>query len=196
MGDLEHFLHNDKIPALIRISIAHYQFETIHPFLDGNGRIGRLMITLFLVSQEFLSQPLLYLSSYFESDRRLYYDNLMIVRKENNLTQWIKYFLVGIEQTAHQAIDTLSTILDLKSETEQYISKNFGRRSRAAIVLLQHLFKHPIINVEQAKEATQLSFKAANDLVKMMVDHDILTEMTGQSRNRMFQFKTYIDAFK
>lgn len=197
MGDLENFLHNHDIhvPALIRIAIAHYQFETIHPFLDGNGRIGRLLITLFLVSEGVLERPLLYLSSYFEKNKSLYYDNLMLVREKNNMLQWFKYFLVGIEQTATLAVNTLSNILGLKAEIEQNLRTKFGRRSANAQILLNALFKHPVTDVEQAQKICNLSYKAANDLVADMCKHGILIEITGQSRNRMFMFSSYIATF-
>lgn len=197
MGDLENFLHNHDIhvPTLIRIAIAHYQFETIHPFLDGNGRIGRLLITLFLVSEGVLEKPLLYLSSYFEKNKSLYYDNLMLVREKNNMLQWFKYFLVGIEQTATLAVNTLSSILGLKAEIEQSLRTKFGRRSANAQILLNALFKHPVTDVEQAQKVCNLSYKAANDLIADMCKHGILIEMTGQSRNRMFMFSSYIETF-
>ena len=197
MGDLENFLHNHDIhvPALIRIAIAHYQFETIHPFLDGNGRIGRLLITLFLVSEGVLEKPLLYLSSYFEKNKSLYYDNLMLVREKNNMLQWFKYFLVGIEQTATLAVNTLSNILGLKAEIEQSLRTKLGRRSANAQILLNALFKHPVTDVEQAQKVCNLSYKAANDLIADMCKHGILIEITGQSRNRMFMFSSYIETF-
>jgi len=150
MSDLEQFLHNRDIhvPALIRIAIAHYQFETIHPFLDGNGRIGRLLITLFLVSEGILDKPLLYLSSYFEKDKGLYYDNLMRVREKNDMLQWLKYFLVGIEQTATLAVSALSRIIRLKAGMEQNLQASFGRRTASAQRLLSALFTQPAIRIE------------------------------------------------
>lgn len=197
MGDLENFLHNDDIhvPALIRIGMAHYQFETIHPFLDGNGRIGRLLITLYLVSEGILDQPLLYLSAYFEKNKNLYYDNLTLVRQKSDLVQWLKYFLVGIEQTATQAVQTLSTILALKLTMEQNIHDTFGKRAPAALRLLQALFAKPATTVEQAATTCDLSYKAANQLVALMHEHGYLKEITGQSRNRIFVFEPYLKAF-
>lgn len=197
MSDLELFLHNDdiQVPALIRIAIAHYQFETIHPFLDGNGRIGRLLITLFLVSEGILEKPLLYLSSYFEKDKLLYYDNLMGVRHKNDMLQWLKYFLVGIEQTAALAVTTLSKILNLKVQIERDMQSNFGRRSASAQVLLNMLFARPIVRVEEAQNICQLSYKAANGLVSRMQEQGILQEITGQSRNRLFVFSKYLAIF-
>ncbi|MEN8250672.1 MAG: Fic family protein [Bacteroidota bacterium] len=197
MGDLENFLNNDQIeiPALIRIAIAHYQFETIHPFLDGNGRIGRLMIILYLVSEGILDKPLLYLSEYFENNKGLYYDNLTRVRTHSDILQWIKYFLVGIEKTAFNAVDTLSRVLHLKEALELRINSGFGRRSGSALILLNALFQNPVIKVENAANICSLSYKAANDLVRIMQGNTVLEEMTGQSRNRIYIFKPYLDIF-
>lgn len=198
MGDLEKFLNNDEInvPALVRIAIVHYQFETIHPFLDGNGRIGRLMITLFLVSEGILDKPLLYLSLYFEKNKSLYYDNLSRVRTHNDMLQWLKYFLVGIEQTATQAVNTLSNILKLKENLENEIRSTFGRRSNSALILLTALFKEPVITIDKAAKICNLSYKAANDLVTKMQENKYLKELTGQSRNRIFIFEPYLNIFE
>ncbi|SHK09195.1 Fic family protein [Hymenobacter psychrotolerans] len=198
MGDLENFLHNDavNVPALIRIGMAHYQFETIHPFLDGNGRIGRLLITLYLVSEGILDQPLLYLSAYFEKNKNLYYDNLTLVRQKGDLVQWLKYFLVGIEQTATQAVATLSNILVLKATMEQDIHATFGKRAGSALRLLNALFADPAITVEKAATICAISYKSANVLVAQMQTHGYLQEITGQSRNRIFLFEPYLKAFE
>lgn len=198
MSDLEKFLNNDEIsvPALIRIAIAHYQFETIHPFLDGNGRIGRLMITLFLVSEGILDKPLLYLSTYFEKNKGLYYDNLSLVRSKSDMIQWIKYFLVGIEQTAAKAVQTLTDILKLKETIEIDINTNFGRRSNTALVLLQSLFVNPVTTIDKAATICSLSFKAANNLVMLMQQKKYLKELTGQTRNRIFIFEPYLNVFE
>lgn len=197
MSDLEHFLHNSDIhvPALVRIAIAHYQFETIHPFLDGNGRIGRLLIPLFLVSEGVLDKPLLYLSSYFEKNKGLYYDNLMVVRDKSDMLQWLKYFLVGIEQTAALAVNTLSSIIALKANLEKDLQLKFGRRAASAQRLLTALFMHPATSVEDVQRICGTSYKAANDLVALMCQHGILHEITGQSRNRMFIFAEYLTIF-
>jgi Fic family protein len=197
MGDLEKFLNNEDIilPALIKIGIAHYQFETIHPFLDGNGRIGRLLITLFLVDQKILNKPLLYLSAYFEKNKSLYYDNLSFVRTKSDMTQWLKYFLVGVAETAEDATQTLSEILELKTKLEISITTTFGKRSNNALLLLNFLFKKPIVHVNQVKEVTNSSYKSANDLVSDFVNVGILKEMTGQNRNRIFGFDQYLKMF-
>ena len=197
MGDLESFLNNDQIdvPALVKIAIAHYQFETIHPFLDGNGRIGRLMITLYLVNEGILEKPLLYLSEYFENNKELYYDNLTRVRTHNNMLQWIKYFLVGIEKTASNAVSTLSEVIQLKNDLESQINSGFGRRSNSALTLLNILFQNPVSTIDNAAKKCSLSYKAANDLVRIMQEKQMVEEMTGQSRNRIFIFKPYLDIF-
>lgn len=197
MSDLEKFIHNDDInvPNLIKIAIAHYQFETIHPFLDGNGRIGRLLITLFLVDKRILSKPLLYLSSYFEKNKSLYYDNLTVVRTKNDMKQWLKYFLVGIAETAEQSTQTLSKVIELKLKLESQLNQSFGKRSSKANILLQQLFKKPVIHVKQTQVLMQSSYKSANDLVNDFVKAGILKEMTGKSRNRVFVFDDYLKLF-
>lgn len=198
MSDLEFFLNNEELrtPALVKIAIAHYQFETIHPFLDGNGRIGRLLITLFLVKEGILDMPLLYLSTYFEKNKGLYYDNLSNVREKSDMKQWIKYFLVGIEQTASKSAETLSEIINYKDTTEDAIRQTFGRRSTHAIMLLHALMKRPYTTVEEAANTCSISYKAANDLVKKMYEEGYLEETTGQSRNRLFVLQSYLNLFE
>lgn len=198
MGDLEKFLHNDDIhvPSLIKIGIAHYQFETIHPFLDGNGRIGRLLITLYLVDQKILQKPLLYLSAFFEKNKGIYYDNLTFVRTKNDMKQWLKYFLAGVAETAEDATQTLSAIIELKTKLEGCLSQEFGKKAINANILLQQLFKNPVIHVRQAQQLLGLSYKSANDLITNFVDAGILKEITGQSRNRVFVFEDYLNLFK
>jgi Fic family protein len=197
IGDLENFLHNESInvPFLIRIGIAHYQFETIHPFLDGNGRIGRLLITLFLVDAKILCQPLLYLSSYFEKNKENYYDNLTRVREKNDMLQWLKYFLTGIERTAGEAVETLSKIMMLQQSLEGIIQNKWGRRTQKGLKLLQELFLHPVINIREAMGKCNLSKKAAGELIEQFVKEGILKEQTGFSRNRIFTFTGYLDLF-
>lgn len=197
MSDLENFIHNEeiKIPDLIKIAIAHYQFETIHPFLDGNGRIGRLLITLFLVDKKILNQPLLYLSSYLEKNKGLYYDNLTFVRTKNDMKQWLKYFLVGIAETAEASAQTLSQVLDLKNKLEEKITSTFKRTNQNGISLLRHLFEKPIVTVSDAVKITGLSYTAANNLISRFVEEKILIETTGYNRNRVFVFETYLNLF-
>lgn len=198
MSDLENFLHNKNIqvPALIRVGLAHYQFETIHPFLDGNGRIGRLLITLYLVSENILEKPLLYLSVFFEKNKTLYYDNLTRVREKNDLLQWLKYFLIGIEETATKAVQTLTAIMDLKTTIEQDIHDRLGRRGNNGLKLLIHMFKNPIVNVKDVEAACQLSTKAANDLVNSFEENKWLKKMGDSERYRRFVFEPYLRLFE
>ncbi len=198
MSDLELFLHNEtiRVPHLIRIAIAHYQFETIHPFLDGNGRIGRLLITLYLVSAGVLEKPLLYLSDFFEKNKSLYYDNLTLVRTRNDLGQWLKYFLVGVIETAEKSVSTLEKIVDIKVHIEQNRIQSLGKRAKQGQLLLNNLFSKPIINVKDIQEITGLSSKAAYDLVKAFVETGILKETRGYQRNRVFIFEEYVKMFK
>ena len=197
IGDLENFLHNENIdlPEPVKIAIAHYQFETIHPFLDGNGRIGRLLITLFLVEKKVLDQPLLYLSAFFEKDKNLYYDNLTRVRTHNDMLQWLKYFLVGIEETARQASKTLSKVISLKNETDVLIHKNFGKRIKASLSLFQHLLEQPLVSIKEVQKICNLSPKAAGELVALFEEHNLLKEFTGNHRNRIFSFDKYLNLF-
>ncbi len=198
MSDLELFLHNDniKVPHLIRIAIAHYQFETIHPFLDGNGRIGRLLITLYLVSAGVLEKPLLYLSEFFEKNKSLYYDNLTLVRTKNDLGQWLKYFLVGVVQTSEKAVSTLKSIIDLKADIEENRITKLGKRSKQGRLLLNRLFSKPVLNVKDVQEITGLSPKASYNLVEAFIEAEILKETTGYQRNRVFIFEDYVKKFR
>ena len=198
LSDFEKFLNNEdtNLPHLIKIAIAHYQFETIHPFLDGNGRIGRLIITLYLVANKVLEKPLLYLSEFFEKNRSLYYQNLNIVRTENNLEQWIKFFLVGVIETAEKSINTLKSIIELKNKIEREKIIHMGRRSKKGLKLFYHLFSSPVVTVKDIRKVTQLSVKASNDLAKLFMTEGILKEITGYSRNRIFVFEKYLKLFE
>lgn len=197
MNDLENFIHNNyhNIPTLIKTAIVHYQFETIHPFLDGNGRIGRLLITLFLIEKKILYKPLLYLSQYFESNKSLYYDNLTRVRTHNDIKQWIKYFLVGITQTSQKAVNTLSNILIMKDSHEQIIREKFGKRIKTGLLLHQHILRNPVITVKEAQSLLQLSPRTAGDLIALYEQHGILSEATGKFRNRVFLYRDYLELF-
>ncbi len=186
--------HN--VPHLVKIAISHYQFETIHPFLDGNGRLGRLLITLYLVSSGILEKPLLYLSDFFERNKRLYYDNLTFVRTDNYLGQWIKFFLTGIIQTAENSVATLQKIMELKGSIESERIFMMGKRSKQGIKLFPMLFKKPVLTIKDAQAMTGLSAKAANDLVRTFVEQKILVETTGQHRNRIFVFDEYVKMFE
>lgn len=196
MADLEMFWHNDEIdvPQLIRIAISHYQFETIHPFLDGNGRIGRLLITLYLVSHGMLHKPSLYLSDYFEKNKGAYYDALTTVRSSNNLLHWIKFFLVAVIATAEKGQDTFKSILALKNEVDGQIVL-LGRKAENARNLLLHLYQSPLIKASSVSKMLDLTPRAANAIINDMVSLGILKEMTGFKRNRLFIFERYMHLF-
>lgn len=198
LADLELFLHNTdiKIPHLIRIAIAHYQFETIHPFLDGNGRIGRLLITLYLVSAGVLEKPLLYLSEFFEKNKTLYYDNLELVRTKNDIGQWLKFFLTGVIQTAENGEATLHKITELKATIEREKILTMGKRAKQGSVLLHALFSKPVVTAKDVQNITGLSPKAGNDLVQAFLTAGILKETTGYQRNRVFSFEDYLRLFR
>jgi len=197
LSDWEKFWHNNSlhIPVLIKIAIMHYQFETIHPFLDGNGRLGRLFITLQLIERHFLDKPILYISSYFEEFRQSYYETLDRVRSGNELEIWIKFFLEGIVKTSTQGKETFEHILSLRQRYEQKID-TLGRKVPRAKKLLLYLFSQPIVTVGEVSGVLGIQFKAANNLVSDLVDLNILEEKTGFSRNRMFEMKEYILLFK
>lgn len=198
IGDLESYIHNETldIPILIKAAIIHYQFETIHPFLDGNGRIGRLLIPLFFIEKNVLQKPLLYLSSYFEKDKNLYYENLTKVRTNNNMLQWIKYFLVGIAQTAKLATETLNKIIALKDEHQNLIQTQFGKRLKTGLQLQTYLLRQPLVTIKEIQTFIVLSPKAAGLLVDLFVEKKMLKEYTGQSRNRIFIYEPYLKLFE
>jgi Fic family protein len=198
MGDLENFLHNSNIdvPVLIKAAIAHYQFETIHPFLDGNGRIGRLLITLYLVSSGVLTNPSLYLSDFFEKHRTLYYDNINNVRAKNELAQWIKFFLAGVIDTSDKGVNTFKLILKLKEDIEEKKTITLGKKLPNAKKLLKYLFKKPIITVQDIREELKVSLPTANSLAADFEKMKILNERTGYARNREFEFTEYLKLFK
>jgi Fic family protein len=196
MGDIESFLHNEEIhfPELMKIGLAHYQFETIHPFLDGDGRVGRLMIPLYLVSKGILKRPILYLSDFFEKNRSLYYDNLMAVRESNIITQWMKFFLVGVIETAKSGIDTFDKVLKLKVETESKIQK-LGSRAANGQKVLNYLYQKPYLNAEKVREITGLSMPSCYKLIVDLEDLGVLNELTGAQRGRAYLFRDYINLF-
>ena len=197
MSDLEKFANDDTnpLPDLIKIAIIHYQFETIHPFLDGNGRVGRLMITLYLVSKEILKQPILYLSDFIEKNRMLYYDNLMRTRTHNDINQWLKFFLTGVIETAKKGVTTFDGIMQLQKSLEIKL-ESFGNRQVNAQKVVDFLYTQPIIDVTKVEHLIQKSNVTAYKLIADLEALDILKETTGAQRNKLFVFKEYLDLFK
>lgn len=197
MGDLENFAHNTEsfFPDLLKIALIHYQFETIHPFLDGNGRVGRLMITLYLVEKGILKKPILYLSDFFERNRMLYYDNLTRVREKSDLSQWFKFFLVGVIETAKNGINTFDSILKLQKEVEVKL-QTLGSRSYNAQLTLNHLFQKPIVDAQKVKDLTGLSSPSVYKLIEELEKLEIINEITGAKRGKIYLFREYTKLFK
>lgn len=196
MSDIEKFANDESnpLPDLLKVALIHYQFETVHPFLDGNGRVGRLLITLYLVNKGILKQPILYLSDFFEKNRSLYYDNLMRVRSHNDLNQWFKFFLTGVIETAKNGVETFDGILQLQKEIDEKL-KNIGARSGDAFKVVQQLYSHPIIEARKVSELTGKSLRPAYNLIKVLEDMGIITEITGAQRGRLYLFKEYVNLF-
>ncbi len=197
IADIEKFVHNDKqyFPEMLKAALVHYQFETIHPFLDGNGRVGRLLITLYLVSRGILKQPVLYLSDFFERNRQLYYDNLMRVREKNDLLQWFKFFLVGVIETARSSTTTFDNILKLQKQVETQL-QTLGSRTANAQKVMYYLYQRPVVNAAKVGEVAGVSPASAYKLIADLERFGILKEITGGKRGKMYVFDAYLKLFK
>ncbi len=197
IGDIEQFVHNDGqyFPELLKIALVHYQFETVHPFLDGNGRVGRLMITLYLVSKGILKQPILYLSDFFERNRMLYYDNLMRAREKNDILQWFKFFLVGVIETAKSGITTFDNILKLQKQVEAQI-QTLGSRAANAQKVVRYLYQRPLVDAAKVGEVAGISAASAYKLTADLEQFEILKEITGGKRGKSYLFANYLQLFK
>lgn len=196
LSDLEEFWHNDElqIPKLIKIALSHYQFETIHPFLDGNGRIGRLLIVLQLINYDILTKPSLYLSDYFEKNRAAYYDSLTRVRQSGSANEWLKFFLTGIISTSKSGIETFDKIIKLRQEYEAKIFE-FGRQASLGKDLLFYLFGNPIVSIGEVSKELDIAFNTANSVISKFVKSGLLEEKTGRSRDKLFVMKKYLSMF-
>jgi len=196
LGELEKFLHaKSELPLLIKVGLAHAQFETIHPFLDGNGRVGRLLITFLLCEQRALTKPVLYLSHYFKRHRQEYYERLQAVRDSGLWEEWLAFFLRGVDEVSVQAAKTARRVLTLREEHRSIITNTLGRGAGTGHRVLEHLYDHPIVSVPEVRLVTATTFAAANAVVSKLVDGGILEELTGQARNRRFIYRSYIDLF-
>ena len=196
LGDLETFLYaHDELPPLVKIALAHVQFETIHPFLDGNGRVGRLLIAVLLTERGLLQKPVLYLSRYFKQHRQAYYEHLQAVRTRGAWEPWLAFFLRGVIEVAAEAAETARRILQLREQHRTAITTHLGRAAGNGHKVLESLFDRPIVAVNDVQKMTGTTYAAANSLVSRLVKLGVLSEMTGYARNRRFRYAPYIALF-
>jgi Fic family protein len=196
LSDLEKFWHSDSdLPILVKVALVHAQFETIHPFLDGNGRIGRLLITFLLIISKTLRMPALFLSAYFKRHRTEYYDRLQAIRDDGDWGRWIEFFLRGVLEVSDQAAAAAAQILALREEHRRLVADSFGRSTANGMRVLELLYRFPVISVNQVRQYAGIDFSPANHLVARFVEHGLLREITGNKRNRLFQYRPYTDIF-
>ena len=196
IGELENFIHGDShIPMLVKIGMIHAQFETIHPFLDGNGRVGRLLIVFLLCENDILIKPVLYISHFFKEHQQEYYRLLQAVRDRGEWEPWIKFFLKGIAAVSNEATETAKAIVELRERHRHEIQESFGRAAGNGLKLLERLFQRPFVTVPQVSRMLDVTYPPANDLVARFVSAGILQEVTGQERYRVFRFGDYINLF-
>jgi Fic family protein len=197
LASLETFLHDaSPMPPLLKIGMAHAQFETIHPFLDGNGRAGRLLITFLLCERQILGRPLLYLSHYLKANRDEYYKRLQAIRDEGDWEAWLKFFLRGVAKVSAEANATAGRIIALRESHRRMVNENMGKGAGRALNLLEQLYMRPVVSVNQVAAITKLTFPNANALVEAFERLGLLTEITGQKRNRAFAYRPYLDFFE
>jgi len=197
LGNLETFLHETyNAPVLVKIGLAHAQFETIHPFLDGNGRVGRLLITFLLCEQNVLSRPVLYLSHFLKNNRQRYYDLLQATRDSGDYESWLKFFLAGVAEVCDEATATARNIVGLRESHRHAIAETFGRAAGSAIRLLEHMYVAPIVSVNEAASHLGVTYVAASHIVRRLTEHGFLREVTGHHRNRRFRYEPYVNLFR
>lgn len=195
MSQLEHFVHSkSQMPSLIKVGLIHAQFETIHPFLDGNGRLGRLLITLLLAEKDILRRPLLYLSNYLKAHRTEYYERLQSIRDQGDWEGWIKFFLRGVAAVSNDAVEVLRAIVAMREQHRGIIMFELGRSSRTGLTILEALYRRPYVTVRDAAMIAGVSFANANRIVGELERVGLLEEMTGQVRNRVYRYRAYLDA--
>ena len=197
MSDLEKYINadDDDLDILIRSALIHYQFETIHPFLDGNGRIGRLLITLFLMEKGLLATPVLYISYFLKKNRIEYYDRLTEVRNKGNYEQWVKFFLQAVLESAEDAAVTIDKLTALHDKNTAAIT-NMGRASKNALQLLTYLEANPIIEITKTARALDMSFNTVSAAIKRLCDAGILVQSSGEQRNRVFSYEEYLNLLR
>ena len=196
MSDLEKYINaDDELDALIRAALIHYQFETIHPFLDGNGRVGRLLITLFLMEKKVLSTPDLYISYFLKKNRVEYYDRMTEVRAKGNYEQWVTFFLRALLESAEDATATIDELIALHDKNAAVIS-GMGRAAKNAMLVFEYLEANPIIEIRKTAEALSITFNTASSAVKRLTDAGILVQTTNASRNRTFAYENYLSILR
>jgi Fic family protein len=196
LGALESFLHaGDDLPLLVKIGLAHAQFETIHPFLDGNGRVGRLLVTFLLCERGALTKPVLYLSHYFKRHRLAYYDRLQAVREAGDFEGWLDFFLRGIAEVSGEAAATARRILELREHHRRAIGDRMGRAAANGFRVLEQLYERPIVSVADVRAMLGTTFAGANQIVQRLVDASVLREITGHARHRRFRYDAYVQLF-
>lgn len=196
LNQLEIFIHtDDNLPMLLKIGLIHAQFETIHPFLDGNGRMGRLLITFLICYEKILQKPLLYLSTFFKLNRLDYYNYLQKVRDEGDWEGWLKFFLQGVIEVAREATDTAKSIVELREIHREIISKSISRSAGIAYQLLEYLYQRPIVTVSGVAKVTNLTYTNANKLITKFTEKGLLLQMDTYQRNRRFVYSSYLKLF-
>ncbi len=196
LGDWEKFLHSqEELPFLIKVGLAQARFETIHPFLDGNGRIGRLLIALLMCEKQVVKRPLLYLSYFFKQNRDEYYTRLQAIRDYGDWENWLKFFLIGVAEVANEATETARKIVKLREDHRAMVTAELGRSAAKGLELLEQLFFGPVITVRSIVPKLGLTFANANKLTTRFLELGLLTEMTGYQRNRVFAYRPYLDLF-
>jgi Fic family protein len=196
LSDLEKFLNeDDNMDSLIKIGLAHYQFETIHPFLDGNGRVGRLLITLFLMERNILTHEILYISYFLKKNRIEYYDRLMEVRIKGNYEQWIKFFLLAVYESSEDAINTIRELQELREKNFKAI-ENIGRAFKTVRKVLSYLERNPIIDIKKTSDELELSYNAVSNAVNHLVELGILRQTDSAKRNRVFSYEEYLEILR
>ena len=196
MSDLEKYINaEDNLDVLIRAGLIHYQFETIHPFLDGNGRIGRLLITLFLMEQNVLTTPALYISYFLKKNRIEYYDRMSEVRLKGNYEQWIKFFLEAVYESAKDAVETIDKLTALHDKNCAKIT-NLGRRAKNGMRVFEYLESNPIIEIKKTSQELDIAFNTISSVIKDLINIGVLEQTSTQSRNRTFAYKEYLEILK
>lgn len=196
MSDLEKYMNeDDTLDVLIKAALIHYQFETIHPFLDGNGRIGRLLITLFLLGKQALHYPALYISYFLKLNRIEYYDRMSEVRAKDNYEQWVKFFLLAIKESAEDAVETIQKLNDLHNKNISII-EGMGRQAKTARLLFDYLEQNPIIEIGKTASALEISFNTASSYINRLVDHKILVPTNKSERSRVYAYEDYLSILR